>query len=569
MSALALASAQDCPPDTLVVTPPQNSWNIPDWNEWDGLEIVTWNIEHFPQAGTTTINGVAEIILDQLADIYALQEIDDTLTFVNQLMPLLPNYNYVIGQNGYSAYLAVLYRSEILTANSVEELWATSNYWNDGDQDYYNNARYYFASRPPLKIDFSWQCGSSTIDFSLINVHLKCCNDGLERRRIAALLLKDYLNQEISQGNSNIIVVGDWNDDLVDSPPYDAFTVLLNDPLLEFVTLPLAQDASNYYDSYPSWPSFLDHILITQGLFDANSASQTTTFRLDDDISNYSTIISDHRPVGWKIPVDPQVEDPPYNIVITEIMANPDAVSDTYGEWIEIYNNDSVQIELSAWVLADAGTDSHSIDPGFDFFAIEPGEYMVFGRNSDSTVNGGYSADYEYSGFSLANTADEIYLYDSQGRLVDEVNYNASFPMAAGKSFFLGDPHIDNNDPANWYLAFQPFGAGDFGTPGFDESGLKVDNAVSTQPGKIMLTDNYPNPFNPNTTIRYFLPAAGNTELSVFSIQGREVGRLVDNWQVSGWHEITWDGSENSSSLYFVRIWDGEQVEIQKICLIK
>ncbi|NQU28107.1 MAG: hypothetical protein HQ528_07460, partial [Candidatus Marinimicrobia bacterium] len=89
--------AEDCPPDTIPITPPQNVWTIPNWNDWEGIEVVTWNIEHFPQSGSTTIDGVAEIILDQLADIYALQEIDDTLAFKNQLMPLLPNYDYVIG----------------------------------------------------------------------------------------------------------------------------------------------------------------------------------------------------------------------------------------------------------------------------------------------------------------------------------------------------------------------------------------------------------------------------------------------------------------------------------------
>ncbi len=472
-------SAQNCPPDTLAVTAPQDYWSIPYWNDWEGIETVTWNIEHFPQSGSTTINGVAEIILDQLADIYALQEIDDTLAFKNQLMPLLPNYDYILAPNGYFIYLAVIYRTKVLTVNNWTELWAnTSN-------------EYYFAGRPPLRVDFTWECGNYNFNFSVINVHLKCCNDGLERRRIAAQLLGAYLDQQIAAGDSNIIVLGDWNDDLVDTPPYDAFTVLLDNSNVYFVTLPLAQDPSNYYDSYPSWPSFLDHILITAGLFDDNIAGEVTTFRLDDYITNYSSIISDHRPVGWRFPVSGLTEVSPFNIVITEIMANPSAVLDSYGEWFELYNADSVQIELSAWTIADADGDYHSIDPGIDFFAIEPGEYLIFGRDGDSIVNGGVPVDYVYSAFLLANSEDEIILRDSQGRLVDEVWYSASYPLTSGASMYLSDYSFNNNVATNWAQSSQAYGAGDLGTPGYGANDtLKVDPGV--MPDQVILLGNYP-----------------------------------------------------------------------------
>jgi len=563
--------AEDCPPDTIPITPPQNVWTIPNWNDWEGIEVVTWNIEHFPQSGSTTIDGVAEIILDQLADIYALQEIDDTLAFKNQLMPLLPNYSYVIGSNGYLAYLAVIYRNEVLSVTGMTELWADTDYWDDFDQDYYNNAQYYFASRPPLRIDFEWQCGNAGFNFSVIDVHLKCCTtgDGLVRRRIAAQLLGTYLDQQMAAGDSNIIVLGDWNDDLVDTPPYDAFTVLLNNSNINFVTLPLAQDPSNYYDSYPSWPSFLDHILITAGLFDDNIAGEVTTFRLDDYITNYSSIISDHRPVGWRFPVAGSAEASPFNIVISEIMANPAAVLDSYGEWFELYNADSVQIEISAWTIADADADNHSIDPGIDFFALEPGEYLIFGLDGNSAVNGGVSVDYVYSAFYLANSEDEIILRDSQGRLVDEVRYTASFPLTSGASMYLADLNSNHNLAASWVLSTETFGAGDYGTPGWGPFNLTIQKNETVFTTGFQLGINYPNPFNPRTMLTYQLETATNLRLSIIDLRGREITNLENGWKDAGWHQIIWEAEDNPSGLYFVRLENGTSSVIKKICLIK
>ncbi len=546
---IALVTAQNCPPDTLAVNPPQDYWSIPSWNYWEGIEVVTWNIEHFPQNDSSTVNGVAEIILDQSADIYALQEIDDTLAFQNQLMPLLPNYSYIIGSNGYLAHLAVIYRNEVLSVTGSTELWADTDYWDDGDQDYYNNAQYYFASRPPLQVDFEWQCGNASFNFSVIDVHLKCCNEGLDRRRIAAIILQEYLTVQVAAGDSNIVVLGDWNDDLVDLPPYDSFTLLLDDPTVEFINLSLAQDPSDYFDSYPSWPSFLDHILITAGLFDENSAGEVTTFRLDDYITDYGTLISDHRPVGWRFMPPSAPDDSPYRIVITEVMANPAAVSDTYGEWFEFYNADSVQIELSAWTIADADGDSHSVDPGIDFFAIEPGEYMVFSRNADTLVNGGYTADYEYADFILANTSDEIILFDSQGRLVDEIYYDTGFPHSSGISMYLSDYTLDNNVAINWVQSSRTYGDGDLGTPGYGANdGLSVEPLAL--PDQAVLFNNYPNPFNNSTRIEYRVLAAAQIKLAIYNLAGQEVAILQDEYLVPGEYTITWNVSNHASALY-------------------
>lgn len=65
---------------------------------------------------------------------------------------------------------------------------------------------------------------------------------------------------------------------------------------------------------------------------------------------------------------------------------------------------------------------------------------------------------------------------------------------------------------------------------------------------------NYPNPFNPSTTINYQIPNAGYVTMKVFDILGREVATLVDEVKESGLYSATFDGSRFTSGVYFVRV---------------
>ena len=57
---------QDCPPaDTVQINPPQDLWSIPYENNWNGLEVMTWNVQEFPTS-SNTVNYVSEIISDIL-----------------------------------------------------------------------------------------------------------------------------------------------------------------------------------------------------------------------------------------------------------------------------------------------------------------------------------------------------------------------------------------------------------------------------------------------------------------------------------------------------------------------
>lgn len=155
------------------------------------------------------------------------------------------------------------------------------------------------------------------------------------------------------------------------------------------------------------------------------------------------------------------------DIVINEIMQNPSAVADSAGEWFELYNATDVDVDIDGWTLVDNDTDSHVINNGGPL-VIPAGGYLVLGNNGNTGTNGGVTVDYVYSGYTLANGADEVVLFDGDGAEMDRVEYDggATFPSPNGASMALSDPELDNNNGDNWCTSSTSFGDGDLGTPG-------------------------------------------------------------------------------------------------------
>ena len=92
---------------------------------------------------------------------------------------------------------------------------------------------------------------------------------------------------------------------------------------------------------------------------------------------------------------------------------------------------------------------------------------------------------------------------------------------------------------------------------------------VSQTPSQIALLGNYPNPFNPTTSIRFNLPEATHVRLSVYDVTGRQVAILADGNQSRGMHQIPFDGSQLGSGIY-IYILDAGGVRLSgKMMLLK
>ena len=258
------------------------------------LDLVSWNIEWFPKNNTTSAY-VQEILTNLEADIYALQEIEDT-TLLKNIVSNIPDYDCYF-KSSYYGGLAYVYNTNTIQVNSKYEIFTSSPYWNA-------------FPRSPQVFDFTF-LGD---DYIIINNHFKCCGDGVlnsnnsndeENRRLQAITyLKQFLDDDFP--NKNVVLLGDLNDNLTDDVENNVFQNFIDDNNnYQFADMQIAQGSSLDW-SYPSWPSHLDHILISDELFEdfQNPNSLVSVIRIDDYMGgwdNYDNNVSDHRPVGIKL----------------------------------------------------------------------------------------------------------------------------------------------------------------------------------------------------------------------------------------------------------------------------
>jgi hypothetical protein len=113
------------------------------------------------------------------------------------------------------------------------------------------------------------------------------------------------------------------------------------------------------------------------------------------------------------------------------------------------------------------------------------------------------------------------------------------------------------------------------GTYGVNDLRGPVSVMIETRPEVYALNDNYPNPFNPETTIKYQLPEAGLVTLEVYNMLGQVVRTLVNEHQTAGRYSVQWDaandnGQSLSSGMYFYHVTAGQEFQgTKKMLLLK
>lgn len=155
----------------------------------------------------------------------------------------------------------------------------------------------------------------------------------------------------------------------------------------------------------------------------------------------------------------------PGDLVITEIMPNPDAVTDANGEWFEVLV--TAEVDLNGLEIGRAeGDPDHTLPAGGPCLEAGAGTRIVLAKNADSGTNGGLDPVFATSGaLNLVNTDGTLYVgYD--GATLDAVTWTSS---TAGASLSLDPGSEDptaNDDEGNFCDATTAYGDGDLGTPG-------------------------------------------------------------------------------------------------------
>jgi hypothetical protein len=119
------------------------------------------------------------------------------------------------------------------------------------------------------------------------------------------------------------------------------------------------------------------------------------------------------------------------------------------------------------------------------------------------------------------------------------------------------------NDPNTGVLASQQL------SPPINITGPTSVEEGRGIPTTFALDQNFPNPFNPATTIEFALPHQGHVTLEVFNILGQKVATLVDEARPAGYYTVKFNGAGLASGLYFYRLSAGEATLLKKMLMIK
>lgn len=252
-----------------------NSCIVPTSDE--KLEIVTWNIEHFPKT-TSTIAAVAKFIEQMDVDVIAMQEISNKAAF-DYLLKMLPS-----GWKGHISKrtdlnLAYVYKTSEISLNKAPYAILKGE-----------------SALPRAPFVLPIHSKSTNSDVIIINNHFKAYGDGIStaKRKTASKLLKNWIDK--NHPNDKVVVLGDLNDEITDAASDNVFQIFLDDAKNYYFTdseIALASNRKNW--SYPGFPSHIDHILITNELF--NDVDTTYTYVFGKCSSSYRSMVSDHYPV--------------------------------------------------------------------------------------------------------------------------------------------------------------------------------------------------------------------------------------------------------------------------------
>lgn len=201
------------------------------------------------------------------------------------------------------------------------------------------------------------------------------------------------------------------------------------------------------------------------------------------------------------------------------------------------------------------GGDFNIVNFGIDVVPV-PVELISFSATTDSknvNLNWATATETNNSGFEIERRYDktdwlEIGFVPGHGTTTEKQNYS----------------YIDQNVNAGIY-SYRLKQVDFDGT--FEYSNEILVNVTASL--EFTLDQNFPNPFNPNTLIKYSIPKSSQVSLKIFNTLGQEMESLVNEEKQAGTYEVNWNASNLQSGVYFYRIQAGSFIETKKMILLK
>ena len=193
-------------------------------------------------------------------------------------------------------------------------------------------------------------------------------------------------------------------------------------------------------------------------------------------------------------------------------------------------------------------------------------EIIITAENLDEIVEFSWEESFDVDGDELTYSFDGIEFFT-----FESVQDNQLSMTYAEMVELMNEQELDYIS-GEWTVAAEdeeysvPASNGYF-TLTIDATALSID--ALNIPEEFALHNNYPNPFNPITTIRYDLPQESDVTLTIYDITGRMVKTLVNNPQQAGMKNVVWNATDVTSGIYIYRIQAGDFTQTRKMILLK
>jgi len=237
------------------------------------LTLMTWNLENFPKS-VETISRAAEVIVRERPAVVGVQELRD-LTAWEALDDELGDYVRHVATDG-DGYTTV----GLLVDTTQVEVEPPNTVFVDDDDAF---------PRPMLAVRVHPLRGQPSFHLGIVHLKAQLDAESAARRRRACVKLAAWADAELSAGDANIIILGDYNDELGELGSEDVFGPMHDAGA--FLTEPLA--ASGAF-SYVPFERLIDHVYL-RGEFEPRSDARIV--REDEADSDYVDTVSDHLPV--------------------------------------------------------------------------------------------------------------------------------------------------------------------------------------------------------------------------------------------------------------------------------
>jgi|WetSurMetagenome_2_1015567.scaffolds.fasta_scaffold51779_2 photosystem II stability/assembly factor-like uncharacterized protein len=220
-----------------------------------------------------------------------------------------------------------------------------------------------------------------------------------------------------------------------------------------------------------------------------------------------------------------------------------------------------------SWIALDSPQSFSGGNPNIAFEDESTGLLLADVNKPWRTINGGvdwealpYNEDFSLRYICYVPGSSASYMLFSV--------YGSMYTMDCGNTYSIVDSsahlNIDFSTPAAGWANGISFGVI------LKWAGQPLPVKDNQKPVSIfMLEQNFPNPFNPSTKIKYSIPQSSNVELKVFDILSNEIETLINEEKSVGTYEINWNAEGLPSGVYFYQIKAGDYIKTKKMVLLK